>query len=87
MKLLICTEKIKGVPQWKFFDGKQTFYSMTEQLRANSNNYHNNNNNNNNRIILYYSLMVTFLLSGSTILLAFVANSAAFHATNSQLFQ
>ena len=86
MKLLICTEKIKGVPQWKFFDGKQTFYSMTEQLRANSSNYQNNNNNN-NKIILYYSLMVTFPLSGSIILLAFVANSAAFHATNSQLFQ
>jgi hypothetical protein len=24
VKLLICTEKIKGVPQWKFVDGKET---------------------------------------------------------------
>ncbi|XP_028393240.1 uncharacterized protein LOC114517654 [Dendronephthya gigantea] len=25
LKLLICTEKIKGVPQWKFVDGSSTF--------------------------------------------------------------
>ena len=24
-KLVVCTEKIKGVPQWKFVDGKQAF--------------------------------------------------------------
>jgi tmRNA-binding protein len=25
LKLLICTEKIKGVPQWRFVDGKVTY--------------------------------------------------------------
>ena len=25
VKLLTCTEKIKGVPQWKFADGKCSF--------------------------------------------------------------
>ena len=33
-KLVVCTEKSKGVPQWKFVDGKRTFNRST-RLYAN----------------------------------------------------
>ena len=32
VKLLICTEKIKSVPQWKFIDGKETKFSMIQTV-------------------------------------------------------
>ena len=33
VKLLICTGKIKGVPQWKFVDGKETnAFSMIQTV-------------------------------------------------------
>ena len=32
VKLLMCTEKIKGVPQWKFIDGKETKFSMIQTV-------------------------------------------------------